>query len=219
MTETQMLAEVRKDTLVPTRVLRLFGSCGTCDWRGTGYCSYGIESGTGNKNTSHPDNTCEERITFLHLISSKDKPSYKEWQKDYEQFKLQRQSSKENIELESSELEYKILKKRLDSILKELGDSEEGQNVKSLRQQVKSAYTRMQTARQSWRDTVGINLKYLSADNDRDAPKKIEVTERRTISLEDLHNIMRESEPKIVEGKVIKDSDERDTFGNVICRE
>ena len=189
-------------------VIQMFGSCVFCDWRGQSMCPYS------NNALGHPDGSCSDRVNFLQSIKLSDNPTgnVKQFMKDYEQLKASMILNNEYKLIADTNAKYLERKKLLDFVMSE-HPNEDAENVKRLKQEVKTLRQQYLDAKNGWLLIWKEQMKYLNEDVNREAPKKIDINVHKTMTLEDIHSIMRRAHERtvnsdnnnIIDGEVVKE--------------
>lgn len=148
-------------TQVTGPIKALYG-CKTCEWRGKAMCPHGIR--LKGSNTSHTNNVCSTRMNYLKTFyRGKDKrPSFDEWQHDYNQGLAQLQMNKEYTKLQA-------LEEKLEAAsLKTEDDREEAKLLLALQSKI----------RRDWFELSRLILEMSNKTITRDKPRKVEVSHK-----------------------------------------
>jgi hypothetical protein len=153
--------------------------------------------------SGHVDGSCSERVNFLQSIKLSDNPTgnVKQFMKDYEQLKASMILNNEYKLIAEANARYMERKKVMDFVMSE-NPNEDAENVKRLKQEVKTLRQQYMDAKTSWLLIWKEQMKYLNEDVNREAPKKIDINVHKTMTLEDIHSIMRE---KVVDSQLVKE--------------
>lgn len=179
------LAAIRNLSL-PDGIALSYG-CSNCDWKDSGLCPYGF------KPLSHdhvPDFICKERAAYLKGFyrGEKPDPTFTEWEADYSQ----------GVALKLLQHELSRIRKiddQLADLRKELESAEsydpESTSSKKYRKELKLVESRRFNAWnqwfQLWKNIRGFQETRLN----REAPKKLEVTHRNEVSVDEFNRLMR----------------------------
>lgn len=173
-------------SVLPKGVIRTRG-CNGCEWNNWGKCNYG---------GSHPKGICPERVKYLMSFtrSHDKKVSFSQWQRDFN--------------IDTVDFAYRNETERLQVLDKKIEEMESDPLVDS--RDLKATRHRRDMVWKNWQDLWRDLTRFEESQISRETPRKIEVTERKTFSLEDIHRVMREArenDPLIVEGEVLDGDD------------
>ncbi len=173
---------------LPAMAKRLHG-CVHCEWRGTLLCAFGFKGGKGTKLTKnvHRNGICEERINFLLDFSRsyKKKPSYSQWQRDWNIGMGQVKMLEDSKKLKEIEQKLDIYEEDEDIDQKELN------KIKREKSKLREEWFSL------WKELVRFEESQLS----REQPRKIEVEDKR-LNLRDMHRLMT---GKAIDAEVVED--------------
>lgn len=173
--------ELPDESVLPPVSKRIYG-CLTCEWRGTNKCP--VHTIHRNKPKLMPGRgICKKRVTWLRFMSyglntGGIRPTIAQWQESFERQKIIIQNSKDLQRLDR--LQAKMDELESDAINKTVGDIDMDY-LERRRREVKT----------EWLDISKLLLKSLSDQVTRETPKKLEVETKRSIPLNQIHEIMR----------------------------
>lgn len=174
---------------LPPTARRMHG-CVNCEWRGTNLCPYGFKRGTGKRlrENMHAEGICLERVNYLLSFTEEPpegkKVTYQQWRQDFNLGIAQVQQMDDYRLLWEKQAE-------LDALPAD-GDDGERKRLKAEKDQLRKEW------RELWKDLVNVGEVAIA----RTTPKVIELTERKTFSLSDIHTAMRMARVIDVEGHV-----------------
>ena len=173
---------------IPPKVKRLLG-CNNCEWRAAGFCpsNYSI------KDKGHPDGICMDRINYFstYLPPDNPNPSFEDW-RDY--FNIWQSQGECNLLF----AKMKVLERKIEKGEQDMasGAVTPGMANMEIIAQMKNQYN------QTWHRWRLMNEHILESSAKREAirkPKKIEITDRKELTIHQIREIMRDD--TIVEAK------------------
>jgi len=169
--------------------------CNNCDWRELGICPLGFVKGS---TSVHRDLICPERAAYLKGFyrGSSPVPSFTEWEADYSQGVAMKMFQYELSILASIDSEIDVVKKRLAEVELVGGDD---RLVKDLRKRLGVLDAQRRSNREQWFALWKTIRNLQETRLNREAPKKIEVTHRDAVSVDDFNRIMRKASGSVVD--------------------
>lgn len=175
---------------LPGTARTLFG-CVNCEWKNTSLCSFGFKTGKGyeKKKNNHANGICEDRVAWLKSFSSggKLKPTFAEWQLDFNRGLAQVQMNKDYYKLKIKEGELEDYESKIDELLKNSTKEE----AKIIKAKIESFKSDKREARMDWMFLWRDLTKMVDSQVSRETPKKIEVTRKNEVDITNIHEIMR----------------------------
>lgn len=191
------LKNVSKADYLPTQASFHYG-CFDCEWRGTFRCPYGFKVGKGHstRKNSHANGICELRKVWLMSLyqGKKNKPTYKEWLRDFHKAIGNRQFKKDERRLE-------IIDEKLRELRNSGAEQEEIDKYELARAQAHDDFLNI------WKEI----RKLEEREADREAAVKMKQKEIReqVLTLQGIRQVMSIKPKKIIEvnekGEVIED--------------
>ena len=136
----------------------------------------------------HFKNISEEEELALRVLYSgqKQKPNFTEWLESYQQNNFFKHAMSTEMTMERFK---KALKEKQSIKTEGMRESE----LKLHNKQIKQLADLVSRTGGEWLDLQKELRKLVQENLNREAPKKVEITERKTLGLEDIHKIMREN--------------------------
>jgi hypothetical protein len=180
------LAHLKKFSL-PEGVALGYG-CNNCEWKNLGLCPHKLKG-----DEVLPSFICDERAAYLKGFyrGENSNPGFTEWEADYAQ----------GVAMKEFQRDVSIMRLVEDKVLrleKELSEAEgfdpESDTTKHYRKALKIAISQKERAREHW-FSLWKTLRHLQEHRlDREAPKKVEVTHRNQVSVDEFNKLMRRAE-------------------------
>lgn len=205
----------KEEVILPDIIYKQLGECDVCDWKDTYKCP--------NKDIlTSSIKDCSDRLAFLKSLSSRPNPTYKQYIKDYQQYKALLVTNKDyrimedlEIRLEQKQRDYETANNNNN------GFDYDADSIKLIKEDINNIRKAWMVARQNWENSWKMTMKPLQDDVALEMPKKIDIETRHTLSLPDIHRIMRgtesdsklsrndimrgENSEKVIDGTVIED--------------
>lgn len=168
--------------------------CMHCEWKKFANCPHGYKTGKGFelKRNVHTAGICKARINYLLSFSRgySKRPSYTLWRRDFNAGMADVKLKEDWYKL--NEVENELL------TLEEKKDPEDKKLIQELETKRRTLRGEWQTL---WKDLIDMDDKQIG----RETVKKIEVEQRKSMNLNDIHSVMRgdavEAEYKVEEEK------------------
>jgi len=178
-----------KHLMLPDGVTFSYG-CRGCEWKGTHMCPEGYAWGS---TETLPEGICKERAVYLKGFyrGEINKPNFTQWEADYNQGVAQKQLQQilekgENFRRRAEELSKKLV-----------GRDDDGEITKELRKQHGKALRGHETEQAKWIQLWKNIRNFQEVRLTREAPKKLEVTHKDTISVSDFQNMLRNAKDTV----------------------
>lgn len=186
---TALLPKVLQDASLPGGVEFTYG-CRNCEWKGLGMCPYGLNGW--NDKILEPEGICDERRAYLKGFYRGEKRdmTFTEWEADYNQGVAQKafQQSYKRLEILRGEIDEQ--NKNIERMRSE-GVAPDEDDFKKAQKHLKFLMKRFENEREFWHRLWKDLRNFQETRLNREAPKKVEVTHKDSLSLNDIHRVMR----------------------------
>lgn len=190
------------DDIVPTslripKTLRFAHGCVNCEWRDYGLCPHNFLRGRGHseKDNTHANGICGKRINYLlgflpmEILESKKRISYPMWKSYFNEGLGQIEHLESKGKLDSLRLDLKDMTSKLESLRNDSGSSKD--EISEKQKEITRLEKKVTKAREEWFQIWDRVSKTDERRADREHVKKVEMDVRKTMSLTDMHSVMR----------------------------
>lgn len=172
-------------------IKRRYG-CSHCEWRGTSLCHFPTKI-IRKRRVTHTNGICQERVNYLASFYRGEKaiPTLVEWENDYRMGIASMQLNEDFNDFKKAELSVKKLEK------------EDPENKNEWKKREHYRIQKREEWLDLWKSITERDDKHIA----RHTPKQVEITQKKKISLNEIHKIMK---TKIVDVEVtdVEDKDE-----------
>lgn len=171
---------------ISTTIRSLYG-CLKCEWRSTSLCPFGLSESAAASKQVHANGICGLRVDYLKNFyrGEKTRPSFDEWQHDYNQGLAQMQLNKEYAKLQLLESDIKGLD------CENPADEDKLNRLVSLQEKLRA----------DWFDLAKTIMIASSKTLDRINPRQVEIT-HTSIKPSDINLLLKKANAEVVDESV-----------------